>query len=303
MTIHDDGTTSNEDRLGAIGDMLFVVDRIGADDDLLVIAGDNLFDFRVSDLVAFWQSKAVASAVAVRDVGSLELARQYGIVDLDADGRIQSFVEKPAEPASTLAATATYLYHREHVGLIRAYVETGNADQPGRFVAWLHEREPVYGWVFAEPWYDIGDHEQLLEADNRLRAAAGLAARARTNLPDEKSHNRHEAVTDTRQARTYRRGAWLIDVVFPPRCVSCAASASVLCAPCRQSLRRPGPVICGRCGAPTLWPVERCRECAGRRLALRARVRRSPTPARRGSSSRPGRSTASAEPRSLPPSS
>jgi glucose-1-phosphate thymidylyltransferase len=179
VTIHDDGTTSNEDRLGAIGDMLFVVDRIGADDDLLVIAGDNLFDFRVSDLVAFWQSKAVASAVAVRDVGSLELARQYGIVDLDADGRIHSFVEKPAEPASTLAATATYLYHREHVGLIRAYVETGsNADQPGRFVAWLHEREPVYGWVFAEPWYDIGDHEQLLEADNRLRAAAGLAPRA-----------------------------------------------------------------------------------------------------------------------------
>jgi glucose-1-phosphate thymidylyltransferase len=179
VTIHDDGTTSNDDRLGAIGDMLFVVDQISSDDDLLVIAGDNLFDFRLSDLVAFWQSKGAASAVAVRDVGSLELARQYGIVDLDSQARIQSFVEKPAEPASTLAATATYLYHREHVGLIRTYVETGsNADQPGRFVAWLHEREPVYGWVFAEPWYDIGDHDQLLEADNLLRAAAGLPARA-----------------------------------------------------------------------------------------------------------------------------
>jgi glucose-1-phosphate thymidylyltransferase len=179
VTIHDDGTTSNDDRLGAIGDMLFVVDQISSDDDLLVIAGDNLFDFRLSDLVAFWQSKGVASAVAVRDVGSLELARQYGIVDLDSQARIQSFVEKPAEPASTLAATATYLYHREHVGLIRTYVETGsNADQPGRFVAWLHEREPVYGWVFAEPWYDIGDQDQLLEADNLLHAAAGLPARA-----------------------------------------------------------------------------------------------------------------------------
>jgi glucose-1-phosphate thymidylyltransferase len=179
VTIHDDGTTSNDDRLGAIGDMLFVVNEIGADDDLLVIAGDNLFDFRLSDLVAFWQSKGVASAVAVRDVGSLELARQYGIVGLDSEGLIQSFVEKPAEPASTLAATATYLYHREHVGLIRTYVEGGaNADQPGRFVAWLHEREPVYGWGFAEAWYDIGDHEQLLEADNRLRTAAGLPMRA-----------------------------------------------------------------------------------------------------------------------------
>jgi glucose-1-phosphate thymidylyltransferase len=179
VTIHDDGTTSNDDRLGAIGDMLFVLDRIGSDDDLLVIAGDNLFDFRLSDLIAFWKTKGVASAVAVLDVGSLELARQYGIVDLDSDSRIRSFVEKPPEPASTLAATATYLYHRDHVGLIRTYVQTeANADQPGRLVAWLHQREPVYGWVFAEPWYDIGDHEQLLEADNRLRAAAGLPTRA-----------------------------------------------------------------------------------------------------------------------------
>jgi glucose-1-phosphate thymidylyltransferase len=178
VTIHDDGTTSNDDRLGAIGDMLFVVERIGAHDDLLVIAGDNLFDFQLSDLVAFWHTRGVASAVAVRDVGSLDLARQYGIVDLDADDRIRSFVEKPPRPTTTLAATATYLYHREHVGLIRRYVETeANADQPGRFVAWLHEREPVYGWVFTEPWYDIGDHEQLLEADNRLRVAAGLPTR------------------------------------------------------------------------------------------------------------------------------
>ena len=183
VTIHDDGTTSNDDRLGAIGDMLFVVDRIGADDDLLVIAGDNLFDFHLRDLVGFWQTKGAASAVAVRDVGSLELARQYGIVDLDPSGRIRSFVEKPPDPASTLAATATYLYHRDHVALIRTYVETeANADQPGRFVAWLHRRAPVYGWVFTEAWYDIGDGAQLLEADNRLRAAAGLPTRAAYEL-------------------------------------------------------------------------------------------------------------------------
>jgi glucose-1-phosphate thymidylyltransferase len=179
VTIHDDGTTSNDDRLGAIGDMLFVVDRIGSDDDLLVIAGDNLFDFHLGDLASYWRTKGVASAVAVRDVGSLELARQYGIVDLDTDGRIRSFVEKPAVAASTLAATATYLYHRDHVPLIRTYVGSGaNADQPGRLVAWLHQREPVYGWVFTERWYDIGDQEQLLEADNRLRVEAGLPARA-----------------------------------------------------------------------------------------------------------------------------
>ena len=178
VRVHDDGTTSNDDRLGAIGDIQFVIDSAGIDDDLLVIAGDNLFDFRLSDFVAFWRGHGVASAVAVRDVGSLELASQYGVVSLDEDGRIVGFVEKPPEPESTLAATATYLYHREHVRLVRRYLDEGNGpDQPGRLVAWLKDQAPVYGWVFDETWYDIGNHEQLLEADNRLREAAGLPAR------------------------------------------------------------------------------------------------------------------------------
>ena len=93
--------------------------------------------------------------------------------------RVASFVEKPEEPVSTLAATATYVFHRDHVRLIQAHLDSEpGADQPGRFVAWLQQREPVYGWVFAEQWFDIGDHEQLLEADNRLRVAAGLPPRA-----------------------------------------------------------------------------------------------------------------------------
>jgi len=178
VVIHDDGTTSNDDRLGAIGDMQFVIERAGLDDDLLVIAGDNVFDFSLPDFVAFWRSKGVASAVAVRDVGSLELASQYGIVALADDGLVLDFEEKPADPPSTLAATATYLFHREHARLIRSYLEGEHgADQPGRFVGWLRRHQPVYGWVFEDTWYDIGNHEQLLEADNRLRAAAGLPQR------------------------------------------------------------------------------------------------------------------------------
>ena len=179
VTVHDDGTTSNEDRLGAIGDMLFVIERAQLDDDLLVIAGDNLFEFSIADFVAYWRTKGVASAVAVRDVGSLELASQYGIVSLDDEGRVTSFVEKPADPPSTLAATATYLFHREHARLIAPYLEAEHgSDQPGRFVGWLQRHEHVYGWAFDDTWYDIGSHEQLLEADNRLRAAAGLEPRA-----------------------------------------------------------------------------------------------------------------------------
>jgi glucose-1-phosphate thymidylyltransferase len=181
VTVHDDGTSTNDTRLGAIGDIRFV----DLDDDLLVIAGDNLFDYALSDFVEFWRSKENASAVAVHDVGSRELARRYGIVDVDADDRIVAFVEKPDDPPSTLAATATYLYAREHLRLVETYLAEGNnPDQPGNLVAWLHTREPVYAFRFDGGWYDIGDHRQLLEADNRLREARGLPPREAYTLDD-----------------------------------------------------------------------------------------------------------------------
>jgi glucose-1-phosphate thymidylyltransferase len=178
VVVHDDGTSTNDDRLGAIGDIQFVIDHAGIDDDLLVIAGDNLFEFSLADYVGFWRAKGVASAIAVRDVGTRDLARRYGIVALGDDDRVLDFVEKPEDPPSTLAATATYIYHRRHVPLVRTYLDDGNPpDQPGRLVGWLHRREPVYGWRFTDGWYDVGDAAQLLEADNHLRGLAGLPFR------------------------------------------------------------------------------------------------------------------------------
>ena len=177
--VHDDGTTSEENRLGAIGDIQFVVDRAGlAHEHLLVVGGDNLFDASLADFVHWWQGKGEASAVAVHDVGSRDLARQYGIVEVDESERVLSFIEKPEQPQTTLAATATYVYHRAHVPLIRRYLDEGNVpDQPGRLVAWLVPRVPVYGWRIGGDWRDIGDAGQLLEADNRLRRLAGLPLR------------------------------------------------------------------------------------------------------------------------------
>ena len=179
VTVHDDGTSSNDDRLGAVGDVAFTLERAGIDDHVLVIAGDNLFDYQLDDFTAFWRSKGVASAVAVHDVGDLRLASQYGIVDVAGDDRVVAFVEKPSEPASTLAATATYIYGREHVPFVERYLSEGNApDQIGNFIAWLHSREPVYAYRFAGMWLDIGDREQLLAADNMLRRAQGLPERS-----------------------------------------------------------------------------------------------------------------------------
>jgi glucose-1-phosphate thymidylyltransferase len=184
VTVHDDRTTSNEDRLGAIGDVAFTLDQAGiVDDDVIVIAGDNLFDYDLQDYVDFWRSKGVASAVAVRDVGDLRLASQYGIVALDGDDRVVDFVEKPAEPTSTLAATATYIYHRDHLPLVSRYLAEGNPpDQSGSFFEWLRSREPVYGYWFTGIWLDIGDKEQLLAADNMLRRAQGLPEREQYEL-------------------------------------------------------------------------------------------------------------------------
>ena len=179
VVIHDDGTSSNDDRLGAIGDVQFTIDRAGlAGEDLLVIAGDNLFDFSLADLAEFWRGKGDGSAVALYRCPDRELVKQYSIVELDERDRITSFIEKPAQPTTDLVAIAIYLYRRDHVALIRRYLDEGNSkDQPGNLVAWLHSRVPVYGYRFAGDWLDIGDLGQLTEADNRMRLRRGLPER------------------------------------------------------------------------------------------------------------------------------
>jgi glucose-1-phosphate thymidylyltransferase len=180
IEVHDDGTTSDDDRLGAIGDIAFVIERAGLDqDDLLVVAGDNLFDYSLAEFVGWSRAKGEASAVVLYDVGSLELVKKYSNVEVDEDARLRAFIEKPQDPKSSLVATASYIYHRAHVPLIRRYLEEGNApDQPGLLIAWLVSRAPVYGYTVSGDWRDIGDAEQLLEADNRLRERAGLPARS-----------------------------------------------------------------------------------------------------------------------------
>src|SRR5579872_3642147 len=178
VVVHNDGTRSNEDRLGAIGDIAFAVGegRLGQD-GLLVIAADNLFEFSLTDYIAFWRAKG-GSAIAVHELPDIALASLYGIVELAPDGRLTGMEEKPDQPRSNLASTATYLFSEAHLALIGHYLKEGNPpDPPGRFLAWLCDREPVYGFRFDEAWLDIGDPAQLLEADNRYRVAVGLPTR------------------------------------------------------------------------------------------------------------------------------
>src|SRR5262245_47034642 len=126
VTVHDDGTTTNEDRLGAIGDIAFAIERGGlAGEDLLIVAGDNLIGYSLADFVSFWRAHD-GSAIAVRDFPDRKLLTQYGVVELDGDDRVVGLEEKPAEPRSNLAATASYLYSGKHLALLPRYLEEGN---------------------------------------------------------------------------------------------------------------------------------------------------------------------------------
>jgi glucose-1-phosphate thymidylyltransferase len=183
VTVHDDGTTSNEDRLGAIGDIAFTIERAGLEgEDLLVVAGDNLIGYSVPGFVDFWRGKG-GSAIAVYEVEDRALLPHYGVVELDEEDRVVGFEEKPAEPKSDLAATAAYLYRADDLERLNQYLQEGNApDAPGNFAAWLHARAPLYGYRFSGEWHDIGDLGQLLDADNLLRERAGLPTRTEYTL-------------------------------------------------------------------------------------------------------------------------
>jgi glucose-1-phosphate thymidylyltransferase len=183
VSVHDDGTTSNEDRLGAIGDIAFAIERGGLEgEDLLIVAGDNLLGYSLAEFVDFWRVKG-GSALAVHEVADRSLLRNYGVVELDEDDRVVGLEEKPAEPKGDLAATASYLYRSGHLARLPRYLEEGNPpDAPGNFMAWLHTREPVYGYRAPGEWHDIGDLGQLLAADNMLRERAGLPTRSEYSL-------------------------------------------------------------------------------------------------------------------------
>jgi glucose-1-phosphate thymidylyltransferase len=165
VTVVNDGTISEQDRLGAIGDIGYVLDTCHIDDDVVVVAGDNLFDSDLADFGRYARS-VDAPTLAVYDVGDLAEMPKYNQVQTDADGRITFFEEKPQHAATTLAGIALYSYPRATLPLIGDYLAGGNnPDQPGRLIQWLYPRVPVYTWLVPGLWYDIGSKESLAEAD------------------------------------------------------------------------------------------------------------------------------------------
>jgi glucose-1-phosphate thymidylyltransferase len=164
LKIINDGSRSDQDKLGAIGDIRLVLDRaeISAE-PLLIVAGDNLFSEPLTEFAA--HAKGSVATLATYDVGDLEAMKKYSAIDIDANGVITHFEEKPAKPQTTLTGIALYYFAPETLELFTTYIAAGNnPDQPGRFIQWLHTRQPVKTYQIKGTWFDIGSKESLEEA-------------------------------------------------------------------------------------------------------------------------------------------
>lgn len=172
IDVIDDGTTSNENRLGAVGDIRFAIRARSVSDDILVCGSDNLLQFRLKDLVADFCANPAAH-VCVGHVDDPEDRRRRGIAVLDADARVVKFAEKPQHPKSSWGAAAIYAYPASTLKRFDEYIESGRTpDAPGHFVEWLCQVEPVYAHRIRGTVIDIGNPETLVRARREYGSAA-----------------------------------------------------------------------------------------------------------------------------------
>jgi len=156
ITVWDDGTSSNETRLGAIGDIRFVMEKAGLDDDLFIAASDNLL---TEDLKGFFADFRLhgCSLLLTGRMSDYEERKRYAVVETDAEHRVTGLEEKPDEPKSDIVAYAEYIYTKASAKLIDEYLrEGGNPDSPGRYPEWLYRRKEVRAYLYPGECVDIG---------------------------------------------------------------------------------------------------------------------------------------------------
>lgn len=171
IEILNDGTTSPEDRLGAIGDIDFTLKKYGLKEDLLVMGGDNLFDYGLNDYIAACQKNSPKATIGLYDLGDVESAKKFGVVQLDNKGKVISFEEKPAAPKSTLIGMCLYYLPKDSLSLVSQYLsETKKSDTTGDYIKWLSQKEGVCGFTFRGKWFDIGSIEAYNQAQNEFKS-------------------------------------------------------------------------------------------------------------------------------------
>ena len=161
ISVLNDGTYNNDDRLGAIGDILFTLKNKKVDDDVIAIAGDNLIDFKLTDFVQYAKEKN-SPAIAIKEHEWNDELKRFGIAEIDENNKVIGFEEKPADPKSNCVAYAEYIYPQNTLKLFDKYIKEGNpSDAPGNFIKFLHKETDVYGFKFTGECYDVGTHESL----------------------------------------------------------------------------------------------------------------------------------------------
>ena len=172
IRVLNDGTTSNETRLGAIGDLRLALDEAKIQTDVLMMASDNLFDQKLNDFVHFARSKNGAVTIAVYDIRDPKLAaNKFGVVETDKTGKLISFEEKPAHPKTSLIGMGVYYFPCSSLPKVHEYLAGKTAkDAPGYYVRWLSECMTLFSFTFQGMWYDIGDLKALDEANRLFKA-------------------------------------------------------------------------------------------------------------------------------------
>ena len=163
VEVINDHTTNNDNRLGAIGDLKYTIDLKGIDDEILVMACDNIFNFSLNDYVALYREKNCDMICANRVKDRQEL-QSMGVAEIDADGKVLGFEEKPENPKTDLGVSPFYLYKRDTVSLVNKYLAEGNnPDAPGNFIPWLIGQKEVYTYVCDAVRIDIGTPESYYD--------------------------------------------------------------------------------------------------------------------------------------------
>ena len=164
MTIIDDGTSTNETRLGAVCDLLYAMEQLGVDDDLLVVAADNLLFFSFQEFVDFAKEKQT-SCIMCHEQPSIEKLQRTGVVVLDEDMRVLNMEEKPEVPKSHWAVPPFYIYRKEDMDLVRHSVENGcGKDAPGNLAHYMVEHTTMHAWQMSAGRFDIGSLDTYYEA-------------------------------------------------------------------------------------------------------------------------------------------
>ena len=159
ITLLDDGTITNEGRLGAVRDLQLAVDSLALDEDLFVMAGDNLLDFSLKHFLSYAESKRTSCVMRFYQPDMQKLLKS-GVVTVDSDDRILRMTEKSPNPESHWACPPFYWFLRDDVRLVSEAVADGcGTDAPGSFVAWLCNRVPVHAMEMPGSRHDIGTLE------------------------------------------------------------------------------------------------------------------------------------------------